>query len=126
MKVFVASSFLNKEKTRRLQRQLRDAGHTITYDWTIHEGSNNYKILMREAKHDMQGVLDAEVLVILWPGRFGTSGELGAAIAADKPIYVLGCSKADRNNWLYLNHANVEHLCSIKMLLAKLKRRKQA
>ena len=41
MKIYVATKFEYKEAARAAMQTLRDAGHSITYDWTAAEGSQS-------------------------------------------------------------------------------------
>ena len=109
MEVFVSGQINDLENVCNVQDAFREAGHTITHDWTHNETGS--KILAgREAKfanpeeagiravNDMQGVVDSEVYVICTdnerPGK-GMYAELGGALALNMTtgspkIYLLG------------------------------------
>ncbi len=93
MRVYVASKFENHARVREVQEQLRAAGHTITYDWTRCAVMD-----ILQAKKDLRGVLDAEVVVLIIeedvPYR-GALVELGIALGAAIPVYVLGTALDD-------------------------------
>lgn len=88
MKYYIASKLENHAAHNRLRDVLAELGHQITYDWTPHGpvyGSGLDRV--REvAELETKGVLDADFVVVLWPGGRGTHVELGMALAADKPV----------------------------------------
>jgi nucleoside 2-deoxyribosyltransferase len=90
MKLFVASSYLNKVEARKVMRRLKAAGHTITFDWTQAERLTTDMHRSAKAQADAQGVWGADALIVVWPGRYGTATEIGIAIAAGISVYVLG------------------------------------
>ena len=86
MKVYVATSFLNREAARQAIRQLRLAGHAVVGDWTGHavEGENpgDAECLLRAfALEDFYAVQCADALVLLHDERGRASfTELGIAL----------------------------------------------
>ncbi len=83
MKFYVASGVTNAEKVNRAAGVLTASGHTRTYDWTKHgDVSKTPPERKREvAALESRGVAEAELVVLLLPGRFGTHAELGIALA---------------------------------------------
>ena len=84
MKFYVASGVPNAERVNQAAQVLSARGHERTYDWTKHgDVSAETPERKREvARMEAQAVLDAELVVLLLPGRFGTHAELGIAIAS--------------------------------------------
>jgi hypothetical protein len=103
MKIYVASSFLNKDNARLAMDMLENAGHTITNDWTKHHDAEDLSLQdrARDALEDLSGVRDAQAVVFLWPWRFGGSSELGIALALNKYIIVVGGVQWETNIFLY-------------------------
>ena len=97
MKFYVASGVPNAEKVNLAARALERAGHERTYDWTRHgDVSKESPERKREvARLEAQAVMDAELVVLLLPGRFGTHAELGAAIASRENKRILLWSETD-------------------------------
>lgn len=93
MNVYVASSFLNKTAAREAMDKVEAAGHRITYDWTVHEGSTDPEVLMREAVLDLFGVHQTDVLILLYPFRHSSAGEATAALALRKPVIIVGITR---------------------------------
>jgi nucleoside 2-deoxyribosyltransferase len=91
MNYYIATKLENHAEHNRLRDALSALGHRCTYDWTHHGpvyGSGLERV--REiAQLEMRGVLDADALIMLWPGGRGTHVELGAAIAAGKPCVIV-------------------------------------
>ena len=102
MKIYVASSFLNKSAARRAMRLLQKDGHTITSRWTAHRPSTKTRVLHDEAIKDLQDVRAAQAMVVIWPGRLGTSAEIGAALISGKPVHMVGAVPTDQS--VYFNH----------------------
>lgn len=102
-RVYVAGKFENKENVRAVMELLVINGHTITHDWTHEdpaglEGVELAKYLRGCAEKDLAGVLKADVLVVL-PEDPGTGRptvgrwlEVGAALASDVPVVIVGDS----------------------------------
>lgn len=110
MKIYVASSFKNKHMVRKYQRLLEAMGHTIVTDWTVHISTTSLTKLAKDAVIDLEGVHACECLVAVWPGRYGTAGELGAALALKKKVIAVGVPKEERVHWIYMNHPDVIHV----------------
>lgn len=93
MKFYIASKFENADMVRIVAAVLRAAGHKHTYDWTEHgsvkgQGRNR---LRQVAITEVQGVLDADIVIVILPGGRGTHAELGIALAGGKRIII--CSE---------------------------------
>ena len=83
MKYYVASGVSNAEKVNQAAAALNAAGHQRTYDWTGHGDVSKAdpEFKRHVAASESMGVLEAELVVLLLPGRFGTHAELGMALA---------------------------------------------
>lgn len=91
MKFYIATRLENVAAHTRVARQLIAAGHVLTYDWSTHgavfrEGLSRIKEV---AHREMQGVVQADIIVMLWPGGRGTHVELGLALALGKPVIIV-------------------------------------
>ena len=83
MNFYVASGVGNAEKVNQAAAALTAAGHVRTYDWTTHGDVSKAdpEFKRQVAALELRGVLEAELVVLLLPGRFGTHAELGIALA---------------------------------------------
>ena len=94
MKVYVASKFENRTRVQEVMAQLVTAGHEITYDWT-----RNSQVSSIQAEADLDGVLDADALVLIveddLPYR-GALVEFGIALGAGIPVFVMGNALDER------------------------------
>lgn len=99
--VYVASAFTDYERTRAAQEALRNNGLEISYDWTVAleeyplgDSSTDSVERRKAANVDMQGVIDADALLLLTPSNTtqgcGCWVELGIAMALGKRIVVTG------------------------------------
>jgi hypothetical protein len=95
VRVYVASAFRNKAAVRAAHATLRDAGHTITHDWTPEEeggmsGDALSTYRARCAWEDVKGVESADVLVAInHDGACGPWWEGGIALGQRKPIVLI-------------------------------------
>jgi len=91
MKIYISSSCENREAVKTLQRILINDGHEITFDWTIHEDAPESPAQATQwAMEDVTGVLKADLMLFITPGRRGAHVELGIGIAMRRPIFILG------------------------------------
>lgn len=90
MKYYIATSFRRIAAHREVHKLL---GPGLTHDWTRGPESDDADSVSPTrrneiAEADLKGVADADVIVVLLPGRFGTHVELGAGIAWGKIIII--------------------------------------
>lgn len=105
MHVYVAGRTSSYEKVREIHKQLTDAGHTITYDWTRAVPDEAWEsqdamasidpspdFMRGQALNDINGVLTADVLVLVaGENMVGSYIEVGAALAfGDCEIIIVG------------------------------------
>lgn len=96
MKLYVAGKFEERARVSQFIHAARIEGHTITHDWT-HETSegltgNERRTYLRScAEDDRRGAQACEVLVVFHhPRGRGLFVELGLALAARKPVILVG------------------------------------
>ena len=84
MRYYVASGVPNAARVNEVAAVLNALRHTRTYDWTQHGSVAGAPAERKSevAAMEAAGVLGAELVVLLLPGRFGTHAELGLAIAS--------------------------------------------
>lgn len=130
MKFYVASGVSNAEKVNLAAAALNAAGHERTYDWTGHGDVSKAEPEFKRhvAASESRGVLDAELVVLLLPGRFGTHAELGMALASaeNKRILLWSESPAPFDGTegfcVFYHHPAVERVvCPFNELLEQLK-----
>jgi len=112
-KVYVASGLDNYKAVLKLQHELRARGYEITFDW-----ASLYQEQVRDRKYgpymsmsdkaslafDMSaGVLDANVVILLAPGKRGAHVEFGIAWGAgNKSMFVLNPDPANDISFYFL------------------------
>lgn len=130
MKFYVASGVPNAEKVNLAAAVLQSGGHKRTYDWTTHgDVSKTPDERKREvAASESRGVLEAELVVLLLPGRFGTHAELGIALAsaANKRILLWSETSAPFDGTegfcVFYHHPAVERVvCPFEAFLEQLR-----
>lgn len=89
IKFYIATKLENWQAHNWLRDRLLDAGHEITYDWTVHGPvySKGLGEVCLVAHKEAKGVRDADIVIMLWPGGRGTHVELGMALAHGKPVF---------------------------------------
>src|SRR5207245_10391381 len=87
-KQFYFSTAKNRlDQAASLLDALRAAGWKQTFAWTSQDANNSAEYA-EIAKAELAGVRDADVLIVLLPGGFGTHVEIGAAVALVKPVVI--------------------------------------
>lgn len=98
MKFYIATSLGNVAEHHRVRDWLLARGHIITVDWTEMESLKSTDDTMKLAERayiDLDGVKDADTVIVLLPGGSGTHVELGAAIARRKRVLMFGKHRED-------------------------------
>lgn len=95
MKVYLAGPWIYKGDMAEIAAQFERAGHTITHKWwlieNIPENERSIDLLRIQAEMDVQGVRDADVVVVMNSAKSeGKAVEQGIAIAMDKNIIAVG------------------------------------
>lgn len=90
MKYYIATSLANTIEHNFLQGLLYN--HQITYDWTTHGAAWPHGLdrVAEVIRKEIEGVLDADAVIVILPGGRGTHVEMGAAIAAKKIVIIVG------------------------------------
>lgn len=89
-KFYISSERDNIENVKRLASLLKTIGWEQTYDWTTHIDAKdlNAEEFAKIAEAEMQGIRDADVVIVLLLGGYGTHAELGAANILGKEVYI--------------------------------------
>lgn len=92
MKVYIATGLANHAQHNRVRDLLLEKGVGLTYDWTTHGPvwQKGKAVIKEVSVNEIEGVLNANLVIVILPGGRGTHVELGAAIAAHKPV-ILYC-----------------------------------
>ncbi len=90
MKFYIATSLSRATSHHVVRDSLKICGHELSYDWTWHGSvkSISKERLQEVAALELQGVSDADFVVVLLPGGGGTHLELGFAIARGKKVFL--------------------------------------
>lgn len=88
-KIYIASSWDNREIVKHTMDALELRGHEITEDWTTHvypELGEEYSL------KDIKGINECNVFIMMLSSTksFGKAFEMGYAYAEGKPIFVIG------------------------------------
>jgi nucleoside 2-deoxyribosyltransferase len=99
-KFYVATTLSNADQAKIAINRLSDFGHEVSYDWTTH-GFAPVEVRKEIAAKELQGVIDADVLFVIWPGGGGTHIEMGVAISLNKPIIFVAPESLEREVSFY-------------------------
>jgi len=99
MNIYVAGRFTEPQPVRAMQRALKEAGASVTFDWTTYADANEpisaaakLAMLPSEGELCLGGVRDAEVVVAVFTDTdpkypyAGTIAELTSAIAMNRRV----------------------------------------
>ena len=115
MRIYVAGAWSEQwTRARPVMDRLRAAGHSITYDWTVPEGTRlNVGLTLNQrrsyALSDLDGVLRADALLLLAPQAPSQGAWVELGVALGKPpkfgIFVSGttphCIFAELANYTF-------------------------
>jgi len=82
---YVSSRKDRSEQANALSEALKAHGWERTFVWTD-QPSAGPEARAATAEAELKGVRDADILVVLLPGGFGTHVEIGAALALGKKV----------------------------------------
>ncbi|TBL68322.1 nucleoside 2-deoxyribosyltransferase [Paenibacillus thalictri] len=88
MKFYIASSLKNMRNVRQVAESLKACGFQHTYDWTTHSKVDSIGKLREIGQEEVSGVMNADVVIIMFPAGKGCHVELGIALGAGKKIYL--------------------------------------
>lgn len=89
MKIYIASSLFNIERVQQLRDMFIEQGMEISYDWTTHGKLEDLSKLKEAGINETRGVVECDILFMVFPARNGSHVELGIAIALNKPVVIL-------------------------------------
>lgn len=87
---YIATRLARHAEHNLIRDILVEAGHEITYDWTSHGSVKETceERLTEVSEAELDGVRDADFVVVLLPAGRGTHAEIGIAEALHKPVYM--------------------------------------
>ena len=90
-KFYVATTLLNFEQADYVADKLIQFGFEQTYRWTIHgpAGDKGEEFLKEICTKEMNGVKEADFVVVILPAARGTHVEIGIALANKIPIFLV-------------------------------------
>lgn len=94
MKFYIGSGMKNSELVNYYAKKLEENGWEHTYNWTKNiDGNSSVEDLIKYSKEEQQGIIDADVVIILLKAGRGSHIELGMALALNKKIFL--CSPTE-------------------------------
>lgn len=90
LKYYIATSLTRAKHHNAIRDALNPDKFQLTYDWTEHGNikSTSQDRLNTVAMNESQGISQADILIVLLPGGFGTHVEIGLGIAANKTVII--------------------------------------
>lgn len=116
MKIYIASSVNNKDIVMKWIEQIsREPDLEITYNWATHGKISDPKEQREVSIKEVIGVQQADLLLVLLPGGWGTHVEMGIALGLNKPVFLVSLNdKAedymdlDNKTCTFHEHPNVK------------------
>lgn len=99
--VYVGSSLHNADRVRVIQQRFRDAGISISYDWTEHGQIFDDEELAKVGEAEERGVIECDLFFMVHPARNGTHCELGMARVLNKHIVILEEGVFEKKTFYY-------------------------
>ena len=69
MKFYIAARFGLKEKVREIYKKLKDKGHDVTLDWTLHKSikpyDKNQELAEKYSIQVISGVRESDIFILL-------------------------------------------------------------
>ena len=96
MKFYVGSGMKNSKLVDQYAQLLKENGWKQTHDWVKNISDDISKEdMVKYASLESQGIMDADVVIMLLPGGRGAHIELGMAMALNKKIFLCASEKED-------------------------------
>lgn len=96
MKFYVGSGMKNCELVNYYAKLLKENGWEQTHDWVKNVSDDISKDdMIKYASLESQGIIDADVVIILLPAGRGAHIELGMAMALNKKIFLCSTTKEE-------------------------------
>ncbi len=96
MKFYVGSGMKNCELVNYYAKLLKEKGWEQTHDWVKNVSDDISKDdMIKYASLESQGIVDADVVIMLLPGGRGAHIELGMAMALNKKIFLCSTTKEE-------------------------------
>ena len=120
MRFYVASGLENREIAADMIHFLANKGHIPTYDWTENGDVRGQGLdrLLATSVSEASAVRDAELVLVLLPGGYGTHTELGIALATRSNKRIILWSATGKefedgpNTCVFYHHQSVDKITS--------------
>lgn len=123
MKVYVATSWENRHLVNEVVAVL-PGSFELSYDWTGHTFDDDPADV---CTRDFKGVSDADFVLVLLPGGYGTHVELGIALGLGKRVIIVGETMMPDYKWPlvpFYCHPHVTVVRTIDEAMAKMSARR--
>jgi len=118
MKFYVGSKYCERNKAKKLMKELERQGHKNTCDWTNHS-IVDAEHLRQYALDDVRGVKKAKVVIFLFEKKHKYKGcfvEMGVALAKNKKVIVIGHAM---DSCLFMKHPKVRQVADTGNFLSQ-------
>jgi hypothetical protein len=115
--VYVAGKWSEREKARKVMKELNDRGYAIAVDWTTHEHPDMFKEYVLE---DIEAIKSSDILLAcMWNKNIFYKGawiEIGVALGLDKKIIIIG----EEVSGIFLSHPNISIAKDLETAIEKI------
>jgi nucleoside 2-deoxyribosyltransferase len=112
---YLATRKDREDQANTISEALNAHGWQRTFVWTAQEGAGTDQYAL-VAQQELDAVRDADVLIVLLPGGYGTHVEIGAALALGKPVILHAPNRETLNQpypCVFHYHPGVKLLISV-------------
>ena len=101
-KVYIGTSLHNAGRANEIREKLQSLGITCAYNWMVHGQVFTEEELTKFGIAEENGVSEADVFLMVFPGRNGTHFEMGLARGLNIPIVMLEEAEVEQKTFYYL------------------------
>ena len=85
---YIATRKDRESLANAISQKFEAHGWRRTFVWTAQDGSSSADQYRIVAQSELNAIRDADVLIVLLPGGYGTHVEIGAALVLGKPVII--------------------------------------
>lgn len=93
LKFYVSTGYENKERAAELAEVIEAFGGYVTCKWWNLSSAPDTSNLSQIGELEIEGIRNADIMIVMMPGKYGTHTEFGVALALGKKIILYASSE---------------------------------
>lgn len=116
MKIYIATEAERIDEFNKIKDAIEKYGHTVSHNWTLCTGEPDEL----KSRFDISAIKRSKMLIALMPGGRSLHVEIGAALALDIKVIIIGDQRVDGKKCVMYSHnlvssvENIDDLHKIK------------